>query len=255
LSPDRLPCKPFGLPIELQDKTRLLGEMTWPEVGERRPTLVVPLGSTEQHGPHLPLDTDARIATEVAQRLAATRVDLVVAPTVAIGASGEHAGFPGTLSVGTAVLEEIAVEIARSADHFARVVLVNAHGGNSAALRRAVSRLRAESRRVEMVRCAVSGGDAHAGRTESSLMLHLAPHLVRIERAEAGETRPWSELAERIVSGGVVAVSPNGVLGDPAGATAEEGARLLDEMVRNALDQLRDTASLPPPEIPADLQG
>lgn len=94
-----------------------------------------------------------------------------------------------------------------------------------------------------MVRCASPGGDSHAGRTETSLMLHLAPELVAVDRALAGETRPWAEVADRIVAAGVIAVSPNGVLGDPAGATAEEGARLLGEMIEAAL------LSLPPSQI------
>lgn len=225
-----------------------LGESTWPEMVERARVLLVPFGSCEQHGPHLPLDTDTRIAFAVAEGIAGASPagSVVVAPAVGIGASGEHAGFPGTLSVGTAVLEEVAVEVVRSADHFDAVVLVNAHGGNSAALRRAVSRLRAESRRVEMVRCSVPGGDSHAGRTETSLLLHLAPGLVRAGLATAGETRPWSEVADRIVEGGVIAVSPNGVLGDPTGASAEEGARLLAAMVTAGLEQLRDLAPSPP---------
>jgi len=222
-----------------------LGEMSWPEAARAGALLLVPFGSCEQHGPHLPLDTDTRIAVAVAEGVAAALPEgsAVVAPAVGIGASGEHAGFPGTLSVGTAVLEEAAVELVRSAGHFAAVALVNAHGGNSAALRRAVSRLRAESRNVGMVRCASPGGDSHAGRTETSLMLHLAPELVAVDRALAGETRPWAEVADRIVAAGVIAVSPNGVLGDPAGATAEEGARLLGEMIEAAL------LSLPPSQI------
>lgn len=228
-----------------------LGGSTWPEVAEHGRLLLVPFGSCEQHGPHLPLDTDTRIAVAVAEGIADAfpQGSVVVAPAVGIGASGEHAGFPGTLSVGTAVLEEIAVEVVRSADHFGAVVLVNAHGGNSVALRRAVSRLRAESRRVEMVRCSVPGGDSHAGRTETSLLLHLAPGLVRAGLATAGETRPWPEVAERIVEGGVIAVSANGVLGDPEGASAEEGASLLDAMITAGVEQLRDLAP-PPPEAP-----
>lgn len=223
--------------------TTPLGELTWPELaGAGEALLVVPFGSCEQHGPHLPLDTDTRIAAAVAEGIARALPEgtAVVAPPVAIGASGEHAGFPGTLSVGTGVLEEVAVELVRSADHFAGVVLVNAHGGNSAALRRAVSRLRAESRRVEMVRCAAPGGDSHAGRTETSLMLHLAADLVRVGNAEAGETRPWSEVADHIVEAGVLAVSSNGVLGDPAGATAAEGARLLTGMIEAAVVRLAE---------------
>lgn len=192
--------------------------------------LLVPLGSTEQHGPHLPLDTDTRIALEVGRRIAAARDDVVVAPAVAIGASGEHAGFPGTLSVGTDVFEQMVVEIGRSADEFAGVVWCNAHGGNSAALARAHRRLVDEGRRSLVARCSFPGGDAHAGRTETSILLALAPELVRLDVAVAGDARPWSELEADIVAGGVVAVSPNGVLGDPAGASAAEGASLLDEL-------------------------
>lgn len=234
-----------------------LGESTWPEAAGRESVLLVPFGSCEQHGLHLPLDTDTRIAVAVAEGIAdaSPAGSVVVAPAVGIGASGEHAGFPGTLSVGTAVLEEIAVEVVRSADHFGAVVLVNAHGGNSVALRRAVSRLQAEARRVGMVRCSVPGGDSHAGRTETSLLLHLAPGLVRAGLAAAGETRPWSEVAERIVEGGVIAVSANGVLGDPEGANAEEGAMLLAAMIAAGLEQLRDlpvprSQGQPPPEAP-----
>jgi creatinine amidohydrolase len=202
-----------------------LGHLTWPEVATGRPVLVVPLGSIEQHGPHLPLDTDTRIATAVAASLVGDGA--VVAPAVPVGASGEHAGFAGTLSIGQDALELLVVELVRSADHFAGVVLVNGHGGNGATLRRAVELLRSEGRRVLLVHCGVPDGDAHAGRTETSLLLHLAPETVRLDRAEAGDTRPWRELAPDVTAHGVAAVSPNGVLGDPTGASAEEGERLL----------------------------
>jgi mycofactocin precursor peptide peptidase len=221
-----------------------LGSMTWPEVAAAPPILLVALGSTEQHGPHLPLDTDTRIALEVATRVAATTPGLVVAPAVAIGASGEHAGFAGTLSVGAAVFEETIVELGRSADAFAGVVWVNAHGGNSEALRRAHRRLADEGRDTLVLRCAFPGGDAHAGRTETSLLLSIAPDVVRLDRAVAGEARPWSELAADIVAGGIRAVSANGVLGDPAGATAAEGdvllADLVDRLARVVADWARD---------------
>jgi creatinine amidohydrolase len=210
-----------------------LADSTWTDVAPRRPVLVVPLGSVEQHGPHLPLDTDTRIATavavEVAAQLARAEVapaDIVVAPAIAYGASGEHAGFAGTLSIGQDALERTAVELVRSADHFAGVVLVNGHGGNGAALRRAVERLREEGRRVLLAHCGMTGGDAHAGRTETSVLLHLAPEVVHLDRAEPGDVRPWSEIAADVRAGGVAAVSANGVLGDPIGSSAREGADL-----------------------------
>lgn len=217
---------------------RRLGETTWPEVSDR-PVLLIPVGSTEQHGPHLPFRTDAIVAEAVAAALA-TRIDgAVVAPVLAYGASGEHADFPGTLSIGLEVLRSVLVELGRSASLWAAsVVFVNGHGGNVTAVDTATRLLVEEGRDVRWVPCAAPGGDAHAGRTETSLLLHLAPALVRIERAEAGETRPMPELLPSLRASGVRALSPNGVLGDPTGATAAEGEALLERMVEHALQRL-----------------
>jgi len=203
-----------------------LGERVWPEI-DGRPTVLVPVGSVEQHGPHLPLDTDTRIAAAVAAR-AATGA-LLVAPPVAYGASGEHEGFAGTVSIGHEALRLLLVELGRSAARWAgRLVFVNGHGGNVSSLVEAVRLLRYEGRDAAWFACA-AGGDAHAGRTETSLMLALDPTLVRPERA-AGNTAPLGDLLPEMRAGGVAAVSPNGVLGDPAGASADEGERLLAAM-------------------------
>ena len=123
------------------------------------------------------------------------------------------------------------VELVRSADWSSGVVLVNGHGGNVEPVRRAVSRLTAEHRRVLSWWPRVSGGDAHAGRTETSLMLALAPELVRTERAEPGRTEHITDLLDELRAGGVRAVSRNGVLGDPLGATASHGRSLLTRLV------------------------
>ncbi|MGY1834849.1 mycofactocin biosynthesis peptidyl-dipeptidase MftE [Blastococcus sp. SYSU DS0510] len=208
-----------------------LAAATWPELPER-PLLVVPLGAVEQHGPHLPLTTDTAIATAVADR-AVDRLDgALLAPALAYGASGEHEDFPGTVSLGTEALTGLLVEYGRSACRWAgRVLIVSGHGGNLDALRTAVPRVRAEGRDVAWFACGVPGGDAHAGRTETSLMLHVEPGGVRRDRAVAGEAAPIGELLPRLRAQGVRAVSPNGVLGDPVGAGADEGARLLDGLV------------------------
>ena len=112
-----------------------LGDATWSELDGRspRPLLAVPVGSCEQHGPHLPLDTDTRIAVALAEGLVGSFEpgQVMVTPPLTITASGEHAGFPGTLSVGAAVVEAMVVEIVRSADWSSGVVLVNGHGGNT----------------------------------------------------------------------------------------------------------------------------
>lgn len=218
-----------------------VADLTWPEAGACAAAgviLLIPFGATEQHGPHLPLSTDTDIAAALCARAAVERADLAVAPPVPYGASGEHAGFPGTLSIGQAALELLAVELCRSAtDTVARIVLVNGHGGNVEALRRAVTLLRSESRDVRLYSPRY-GGDPHAGRTETSIQLALTPQRVRAELAEPGDRRPLTDLLPLLRAGGVRAVSPNGVLGDPTGATAVEGDELLTAATAALLEDL-----------------
>jgi creatinine amidohydrolase len=219
-----------------------LRDAPWPEVARLAgagAVLVVPVGACEQHGPHLPVTTDADIAVAVAEAAASDDRLLVVAPVVAFGSSGEHDGFAGTLSIGGEATEQLLVELGRSATGtFAHVILACAHGGNAVPLRRALDRLADEGRSVTgwWPRW---GGDLHAGRTETSLMLAIAPDRVRTEAAAPGDTRPLDELLADLRAGGVRSVSANGVLGDPAGAGADEGRTLL----RQAADDLARTAA------------
>ena len=206
-----------------------------------RETLVVPVGATEQHGPHLPLSTDTDIAIALAQRLADSVPDVVVGPAVAYGASGEHQDFPGTLSIGQPATELLLVELVRSAcATFPRVLLLNCHGGNAEPIARAVERLRAEGRDVRAWSPAAAwNGDAHAGRIETAVMLALDADAVNMQRAQAGERRALPDVLPELRERGVAAVSANGVLGDPAGATAASGEALLAQ----AADALRDWVS------------
>lgn len=223
-----------------------LGNLTSRELLGASPVLVVPLGSTEQHGPHLPLDTDTRIAVAVAvaaaERFEATVPEgsVVVAPAIAYGASGEHEAFPGTVSIGTEALEHLLVEYGRSAIRWApRLVFVNGHGGNLGALTAAARRLRSEGRDVSWCPCQVAGGDAHAGHTETSVLLHISPEDVRIEQSRPGNRAPLVDLMPELRSGGVAAVSEVGVLGDPTTASAAEGERLFEQMVNNCVGRIQ----------------
>jgi creatinine amidohydrolase len=231
-----------------------LAASTWPEASrsaELGRWLVVPLGSTEQHGPHLPLSTDTDIAVAVAEGAAARDPRLVVAPAVAYGSSGEHQAFPGTLSIGQDATRLLLLELGRSAViDFDRVVVVSAHGGNAGPVAQAMRRLAEEGHPVSAWSPSWSG-DLHAGRSETSLMLAIAPERVHLDRAEPGDPRPLPELLPRLRAGGVRSVSDNGVLGDPTGATAEEGGHLLRRAVDSLLTELERLAG-PHPAGPAD---
>jgi len=242
----------------------VLGQLCWPQLADRTVTLVVPLGAVEQHGPHLPLDTDTRIAAAVARAavdaaqpgpddsptadsptddapaVGPESVLTVLAPELGYGASGEHEGFPGTVSLGLEALQLVLVEYGRSACRWAsRVVFVNGHGGNARALVSAVRLLRQEGRDVAWFPCAAPDGDAHAGYTETSVLLYLSPSDVRVEHAVAGNGAPIETLLPVLRSGGVAAASMNGVLGDPADADGEVGARLVARMVDDLVAALQ----------------
>jgi len=214
--------------------TAHLGRTTWADLyrAARRPLVAVPVGSCEQHGPHLPLDTDTRIAIALALSLAESfgEGEVLVSPPLGITASGEHQSFPGTLSVGAEVLEQMVIELVRSADWSGGVVLVNGHGGNHGPVYNAVRQLHTEQRKVLSWWPKIEGGDAHAGESETAMMLALAPELVRTDAVEVGNTTPLAELMGEIERGGVRAVSVNGVLGDPRRATAAHGRTLLTKL-------------------------
>jgi creatinine amidohydrolase len=224
-----------------------LDTLTWPEVREQiaagRDTVVIAFGATEQHGPHLPLATDALLGDRLA-RLVADRLDAFLAPTVRLGVSAHHLGFPGTLSVSEETFAGIVGDLVRSlaAGGFARAVLVPTHGGNFAPLAAALERLgpveaidvvaftdvtallALAQRGAEDYGVPVGEGGLHAGEWETSMMLSAHPDLVRADRGAAGFTGPPEEAVQGLFqTGGVRALAENGVIGDPAKASAEHG--------------------------------
>jgi len=228
---------------------RRLAELTREEVGALLPDalLVVPIGSTEQHGPHLATGTDAAIATEVAARAAEAATwpaTIVIAPTLAYGASDHHLPFGATLSLGVGTFRRVLDDLLSSAARTGarRVFLLNAHGGNTATCAVAA----AEAARADGLLCATAivsqlleprTIDAplpgHAGRFETSLMLAIAPGSVRAEHA-----RPSPGGEARRPPRGLVVADPNrwqeldGFTDAPETSTTELGEALLDACVR-----------------------
>jgi len=196
------------------------------------PIVLLALGSWEQHGAHLPFDTDTVIIESVVDA-AIRSVDpentqFSVVPTIGVTASDEHNGFAGTLSIGTNALSDAVVSIARSASWARGICIVNGHGGNADALKLVHSALNYENIRHSIWSLPYyEGADIHAGHTETSLMLHLAPDTVRMDLAEVGAVGDSEMLIERMRAGGIKEVSSNGVVGDPTNATAAHGATML----------------------------
>jgi creatinine amidohydrolase len=238
-----------------------LGDATWNEVerlrdahapGTPAPIVLIPIGSTEQHGPHLPVSTDTLIAEEIAQRAVHLTDGLLIGPTIGVSASGEHHGFPGTLSIGTTVTRHLAIELGRSADWAAGIVFVNGHGGNHAPITSAVAVLASEGRHALAFwprwprRSDGGAADLHAGRIETSLMLAIDPGLVRLELAAPGVDVTVEQIREL----GVRALSPTGVLGDPSGASGSEGERFIVGFVEDLVHEIERWRPIDP--TPAD---
>ena len=224
---------------------------TWPEIEGRdlaASVAVVPLGSTEQHGGHLPFGTDTAIAEALAAGFCARVPGALRLPTLALGCADEHLGFAGTLSLRPSTLEAVIEDVLASlrVRGFERAFVFSAHGGNVEALARMAPARMAAAEPLEAIffegwaevvdAChdlAVAEGIApeaaghHAGEIETSILASIAPGLVRGDRFEAGHAASRSEGASLFTPGFRDSV-PSGVVGDPRGASAVRGARYLE---------------------------
>jgi len=239
-----------------------LDRMSWPEIeAEReggRDTVVMAFGATEQHGPHMPLATDALLGDHLA-RLVAEQLDAFLAPTVRIGCSEHHLEFPGTLSLSAETFHALVADLVRSISRggFRRLVLLPTHGGNFGPLEQALEQLgpvegleiRALTDLGALFAIAQLGaseygvslgeGGVHAGEWETSMLLAIHPELVHTERGAAGYTGDPQEAIAAIFGAGVHTVAANGVIGDPARASAEHGERYWREVLEITLAKIR----------------
>lgn len=237
------------------EKSIWLAEYSWPEVekllAQGFDTLLLMLGATEQHGPHLPLATDSVIAAAVAKDLAVRLGKTLVAPIIPIGTSDEHMDFCGTLSLSKETLAGLIADVGRSAARhgFRRFLVLSMHGGNYDAIRMGVSRVRAETPNLQVVAFTELGqallattrnnpdnmpenvAGLHAGERETSQMLYLRPELVQMQKAESGYVGDMREILPRLMQVGLRPVTANGVLGDPIPATAIHGQNYLEQVV------------------------
>lgn len=254
-------------------KTTHASEVAWElltageisDIGERDGSIsLLPIGSTEQHGNHLPVFTDTLLVKAMA-RLGANRVaedqPVVVAPTLWTWFSPHHLPFGGTISVGFETLlhalEDIAASILENG--FDAVLIVNGHGGNAGLVNAATSMIGENHPAAQVlsvtyfklaepfiaeIRDSDLGGMSHCGEFETSLMLHLYPALVNLNEADADYLdEPYSHSIDDMMAGGPLGVyrgfdeySDSGAIGDPGLATAEKGAAIYE----NLGDELED---------------
>jgi creatinine amidohydrolase len=238
----------------------LLENLTWPEVKRLRLAkriVVLPLGSFEQHGPHLPLTTDTDIVTAVARGLEAKRREKVLClPTLWPGHSTHHLHFPGTLSVSQMPYIQLVVELCRSVANFRaqKVFLLNGHGGNDVPLRAALRELKTEfpkmryvfasywnvaTQTIKQFRESAPGGLGHACEMETSIMLHLKPEWVKLKLAKRDgprHTDPYRKADLQYARpiyfvNEFHEITKTGTIGHPDLASAEKGKRFLDGIV------------------------
>ena len=188
------------------------------------------VGSFEQHGPHLPLSTDALIAEAVAGEVA-DELGGVLGPTIPVGVSPEHMSYPGTVSLSAETLKAAVTDVVSSLRRhgFEEIILINGHGGNNKAL----GELNVDVKVVHLTRL-LERYD-HAGEVETSLMMHLHSELVKTDEVKEQEFRwpgkkEWADTKE---------YSESGVLGDPTKASKEKGRELFKELVEKTLKELR----------------
>lgn len=253
-------------------------ELTWPETREavgRQPAVLLPFGAVEDHGPHLPLNTDNVIVEAICLE-AARRApeEMLVMPVAAYGLDEHHMDFPGTITVSIQTLTDYIADVTGSvARHgFTHILIVNGHGSNASIADLAARRVVLESGIIcgaispnaaidptlseptlSQMRRSTPGGIAHAGEYETAMMLHLRPDLVAMDKAihEMGQMKleyfNWDH-AEPSILGWQdwwSRMSASGICGDPTVATAEFGAALFETTVENLGRFVREFRTIP----------
>jgi len=247
--------------------------LTWPEARKRLEEVdlaLLPVGAIEQHGPHLPLDTDAFDADYLSRRVAEACSDPkpLVLPLISYGVSYHHDDFQGTISVSNDSLSKMVYDIgmACARNGITKLVIVNGHGGNTPTLQFAAQMINrdahifvavdtGETSDVDMAELCETPNDVHAGEFETSTSLAIRPDLVSMDLAKAFvpefSSRYLNFSARRSVEwyAQTVKISPTGVLGDPTKASAEKGRQMWKIMVDNLVELVEELKNLTLEEI------
>jgi creatinine amidohydrolase len=252
--------------------TRIFTDLRSPQIRDLSAAAIaiLPVGSAEQHGPHLPLSTDFVVADSLARDAVSVygdELDLLLLPSMAVSKSNEHAWSPGTLWLSAPTMLTVLDEMARcvATTPVRKLVFLNGHGGNSALLQVASRDIRlAHGLQTFVMHPSVppdQGGKSpaaelgmgiHAGVEETSIMLHLRPDLVRLELGRRSVPEHLASF-ERVRFGGAVSFGwlsndfgTDGTLGDPTGATAEHGKQMYEAMITAAGQSLAEIARFDP---------
>ena len=260
-------------PIKTPSQSYLLEHLTWPEAQKRFKEVdiaLLPVGSTEQHGPHLPLDTDSFDANYLARQVAASCSDPkpFVLPLIPYGVSYHHEDFSGTLSISPKTLSELVYEVGTSAARhgITKLVIVNGHGGNIPALQFAAQMI---NRNARIFTCVETGetsdkdiqdltetsNDVHAGEIETSTSLAVRPDMVRSDRMRPFIPRFSSRYlnfsSKRSVEwfARTSRISTSGVLGDPTKSSQEKGNKMWEIMIKHLTEFVEDLKRMSLDEI------
>jgi creatinine amidohydrolase len=247
-------------------KTIRMDEMTWVDIKtameEGYDTVVIGVGSIEQHGPHLPTQTDALLGDTITNQVASKRPKTLQGPTIRIGCSEHHMAFPGTITLTKETLKRVITDYTRSLVRhgFSKIFFIPSHGGNFAPLNEVLNELQKEfsdsningltnlqkfikvlqkSSEEEGITAEEAG--AHAGESETSLVLAIKEQLVKKEHFETGYVGPFGkEQSDLIFSKGMTALTKNGILGDSTKASKEKGQKYLARVVDYVVEEMNE---------------
>lgn len=251
----------------------MLGELSWPDARDRFKEVdiaLLPVGAIEQHGPHLPLDTDAFDAGYLAEKVAEACTDPkpLVLPLIAYGVSYHHEDFPGTISINNDTLTKLVYDIGISAarNGITKLVIINGHGGNIPSLKFAAQMINrdahifttvdsGETSDVDLDKICETPNDVHAGEIETSTALFNRPNLVNMKLAKKFIPKFSSQYldfsAKRSIEwfARTSKISKTGILGDPTKASAEKGKKMWEIMITNLVELVEHIKGLTLNEI------